>query len=226
MVLALVAVFPLLAGCGALGKIGAGAHNPPAASFTVSARVTAVVIDGGSGSVDVTGSARSTVSVSQQATYTNTPPKATHVLHGTTLTVSYTCPAEIVCSVSYQVQVPRGVAVSVSTDAGAVTLTSLGGTLNAHASAGLITADDLRSPVASFKTNAGGVIATFSVPPRSLTATTNVGPITLTVPGSVAYRLNTHTFVGTSTVTVHRSSSPEHTIRASSDLGSISISPS
>lgn len=226
MVLALLAVFPLVAGCGALGKVGANAHNPPAASFTVSARVTAVVINGGAGSVAVTGSARSTVSVSQQATYTDTPPKATHVLHGTTLTVSYTCPAQLVCSMSYQVQVPRGVAVSVSTGAGAVTLTSLAGTLSAHASAGLITADDLRSPAATFKTNAGGVIATFSAAPRSLTATTNVGPITLTVPGSVAYRLNTHTFVGTSTVTVPRSSSPAHTISASSDLGSISINPS
>ena len=226
MVLALLGVLPLLAGCGGLGQVGAGAHSPPAASFTIATRVTAVVIDGGSGSVDVTGSARSTVSVSQQATYSSKPPKATHVMHGTTLTVSYTCPAQLVCGVSYQVQVPRGVAVSVSTSAGAVTLTSLAGTLNAHASAGLITAVDLRSPVATFKTNAGGVIATFSVPPRSLTAATNVGPISLTVPGSVAYRLTTHTFVGTSTVTVHRGSSPAHTISASSDLGSISISPS
>jgi len=226
LVLALLAAFPLLAGCGGLGKLGDGAHNPPTSSFTVSARVTAVVISGGSGSVDVTGSARSTVSVSQQATYTDTPPKATHVLHGTTLTVSYICPTEIICSVSYQVQVPRGVAVSVSTGAGAVTLTSLAGTLNARASAGLITADDLRSPVATFKANAGGVVAAFSAPPRSLTATTNVGPIGLTVPGSMDYRINTHTFVGTSTVTVHRSSSSAHTISASSDLGSISINPS
>jgi hypothetical protein len=61
---------------------------------------------------------------------------------------------------------------------------------------------------------------------NNLTATTNVGPITLTVPGSVAYRLSTHTFVGTSTVTVHRSSSSAHSISASSDLGSISVNPS
>lgn len=224
--LALSAVLPLLAGCGALGKIGAGAHNPPAASFTVAARVTAVVIEGGSGSVDVTGSARSTVTVSQRATYANTPPAATHVLRGTTLTVSYACPAEVVCGVSYDMQVPQDVAVSVSTGAGAVTLTSLAGTVRASAGAGLITAVDLRSAVSVFKSSAGGVVATFAAAPRSLTATTRVGPITLTVPGSVAYRLSTHTFVGTSTVTVHRGSSPAHTISASSDLGSISISPS
>jgi hypothetical protein len=220
-----LAVLLVLAGCDALGKVGAGTHNPAAVSFTVSARVTAVVIDGGSGSVDVTGSARSTVSVSQQATYSSTAPAATHVLHGTTLTVSYTCPTELVCGVSYDVQVPQGIAVSASTNAGTITLTSLAGTVHARAAAGLITAVDLRSPASTFKTDAGGIIATFSVAPQSLTATTNVGPITLTVPGSVAYRVNTHTFVGTSTVTVHRSSSPAHTVTASSDLGSISINP-
>ena len=72
---------------------------------------------------------------------------------------------------------------SVSTSAGAVTLTSLAGTVSARADAGLITAVDLRSAVATLKSNAGGVVATFSAAPRSLTATTNVGPITLTVPG-------------------------------------------
>lgn len=225
-VIALAAALLLLAGCDALGKVGAGEHYPPARNFTVSARVTAVVINGGSGSVDVTGSARSTVSVSQQASYSKTPPAATHVLHGTTLTVSYSCPVQVVCGVSYEVQVPLGVAVSVSTGAGAVTLTSLAGTVSARADAGLVTAVDLRCAVATLKSNAGGVVATFSAAPRSLTATTNVGPITLTVPGSVAYRLSTHTFVGTSAVTVHRSSSSAHSISASSDLGSISINPS
>jgi hypothetical protein len=224
--LALLAVLPLLAGCDALGKIGAGSHNPPAKAFTVRGRVTAVVIDGGSGSIDVTGSGRSSVSVSQQASYSGTPPAATHVVRGTTLTLNYTCPAELVCGVAYTVVVPYGVAVTVSTGAGAVTLISLAGTVSARADAGLITAVDLRSPVASFKSDAGGVIATFSVAPRSLTATTNVGPITLTVPGTVAYRVSTHTFVGTSTITVRRSSTSAHSISARSDLGSISINPS
>jgi hypothetical protein len=224
--LALLAAAPLVAGCGAIPKLGTGTHNPPASVFTVSSRVTAVVINGGSGSINVTGSSRSTVSVSQQATYSGKPPAAAHALRGTTLTLSYKCPAELVCGVSYNVQVPAGVTVSVGTGAGSVTLTSLAGTVSARASAGLITAVDLRSPVASFKSNAGGVVATFSVAPRSVTAATNVGPITLTVPGSVGYRLSTHTVVGTSTVTVRRSSGSAHSISASSDLGSISVSPS
>lgn len=227
MPLAALAALALVSGCDALGKAGAGAgaHSPPASSFTVSSRLTAVVIDGGSGFVNVTGSARSTVGVSQQATYSSSPPRATHAVHGTTLTLGYTCATQLACNVSYDVQVPRDVAVTVSTSAGAVTLTSLAGTVSARADAGLITAVSMRSPVATFKTSAGGVVATFSAPPASLTATTNVGSIALTVPGSVAYRLKTHTYVGTSTVTVRRDSASAHVITASSDLGSISVSP-
>jgi hypothetical protein len=218
----LLAAAPLVAGCDALGKIGSAAHHPPPQVFTVSARVTTLVISGGSGSVDVTGSSRSTVSVSQQASYTGKPPSVTHVLRGTTLTLSYTCPAQIVCGMAYEVQVPRGIAVTVGTGTGEITLTSLAGPVTARADAGLITGVDLRSSVASFKSNAGGIVAAFSAAPSSLTATTTVGPITLTVPGSVTYRLSTHTIVGTSTVTVRRGGSA-HSITASSDLGSIAV---
>ncbi len=223
--LVLLALLALLAGCGALGPVG-GSHSPPASKFTVTSRVTSVVIHGGTGSVDVTGTSGSTVTVSQQASYSSTPPTASHELRGATLTVSYRCPTELVCGMSYDVQVPRDVAVSVSTSAGSVTLTSLAGTVSARAAAGLITAVDLRCGVASFNANAGGVIATFSVVPRSLTVSTNVGPITLTVPGSAAYQVAAHTVVGTSTVTVRRDGSSAHSISAHSDLGSISISPS
>jgi hypothetical protein len=221
---ATLAAVPLLAGCGALGQAGAGSHNPPAKEFTVTSPVTSVVIHGGTGSINVTGTSGSTVTVSQQATYTSTPPAASHALRGTALTVSYTCPAELVCGVSYVVRVPRDVAVSVSTSAGSVTLTSLAGTVSARANAGLITAIDLRSDVASFNANAGGVNATFSAAPRSVTAVTNVGPITITVPGSVAYQVAAHTVVGTSTISVRRGGSG-HSISAHSDLGTISISP-
>lgn len=221
---AALAALPL-AGCGTLGNLGAPSHNPPAKSFTVSGPVSAVVIHGGSGSIDVTGTSRSTVSVSQQVSYSKTPPNATHSLRGGTLTISYSCPVEIVCGVTYGIQVPRGVAVTVSAGAGSITLTSLTGPVSARAGAGLITASGLRSATASFTSNAGGVIASFTAAPRSLTANTNVGPITLTVPGSAAYRISTHTFVGSATVTVHRSGSSAHSISASSDLGSISIGP-
>ncbi len=50
-------------------------HNPPAHVYTVTARVTTVVIGGGSGSIDVTGGSRSTIGVSEAASYGKTPAK-------------------------------------------------------------------------------------------------------------------------------------------------------
>jgi hypothetical protein len=214
-----------LTGCDALGKLGAASHYPAGRNFTIDGRVTTVIIEAGSGSVDVTAANRSTVGVSQQASYSTAPPAARRVLSGTTLTLSYTCAAQLSCGIAYTVQVPRGVAVRISASAGEITLTGLSGAVTARTDAGLITADDLRSAAVSLKSNAGGIIATCSIAPLSLDASTHLGPITLTVPGTVAYKISSHTFVGTSTITVRRSATSPHEITTSSDVGSVSISP-
>jgi hypothetical protein len=219
-------VIPWLAGCGSLRHIGAGAHTGPATTFTVTARVTTLIVHGGTGSITVTGTGRSTILVSQRASYSKTPPAATHVVSGTTLTLGYSCPAQLVCGMAYDVQVPRGVAVRADASAGAITLTSLAGPITAQTNAGLISATRLSSPAAELKSNAGGIDAAFTAAPGSVHASTNVGPITINVPGSASYQIQTRTFVGTSTVTVPENAASPHTITASSDLGSITISPS
>ena len=215
-----------LAGCGGLSQIGAGTHHPPATAFTVTARVTTLVVKGGAGSIDITGSARAAIGVSQQASYTKTAPATRHVVSGTTLTLSYSCPAQFACGVSYDIQVPRGVAVQVSSAAGAITLTSLAGPVSAQTTAGLITATGLASLTADLKSDAGGIDADFTAAPGSVRASTHVGPISISVPGSASYSIDTHTYVGSSTVTVPKSPASAHAISASSDLGSITISPS
>ena len=220
------AFIPTEAGCGTLKQIGAGAHNAPATTFTVSAHVTTVVIKGGAGSIDVTGSARRTVMVTQQASYSKTPPATTRNVSGSTLTLGYGCPSQLVCSVSYVLQVPRGVAIRAGTQAGSVTLTTLAGPVTAQTDAGLITADGLTSPTADLKSNAGGIVATFSAAPGSVRASTNIGAITVNVPNSVSYKISTHTYVGSSTVTVREDAASPHVITANSDLGSITIGPS
>jgi len=220
------AALPLLAGCGTLKQFGAGSHTAPTANFTITAHITSVVINGGAGSIDVTGSNRGTILVSQQASYSKKAPATTRTVSGTTLTLGYTCPAQLVCSVSYTLQVPRGVAVKAVTRAGSVTLTSLAGPVSAQTDAGLITADGLTSATADLKSSAGGIVATFTAAPGSVRASTNIGAISLNVPGSATYKINTHTYVGSSTVTVRKDAASPHIITASSDLGSITISPS
>jgi hypothetical protein len=216
----------LLAGCGSVGQLGAGTHHPPATTFTITARVTTLVVKGGAGSITVRGSSRATIAVSQQSSYTKTPPATTHAVSGTTLTLTYTCPGEFVCGVSYDIQVPRGVAVQASSASGAITLTSLTAPVSAQTTAGLISATGLGSPTASLKSAAGGINATFTAAPASVHASTRVGPISISVPGSASYQVNTHTYVGSSTVTVRKSPASPHAITASSYLGSITISPS
>jgi len=220
------AVLPAAAGCASLKQIGAGAHNAPAKTFTITSRVTSLVINGGAASITVTGSARRTILISEQSSYTKTPPVTSRRVAGTTLTLSYSCVSQLVCGVAYELLVPRGVAVQASTRAGAITLTSIAGPVSAQTTAGLITAGDLTSPTAVLRSSAGGIDATFSAAPVSIHASTNVGPITLAVPTSAAYNISTHTYVGASTVTVRKNTSSSHVITASSYLGSITISPS
>ncbi len=219
------AALPALGGCGALGQIGAGAHTAATKTYTITAHLTSVVIEGGASSITVTGSGRKTIVVSQRASYSKTPPATSRRVAGTTLTLSYSCAAQVVCGVAYDVQVPRGVAVRASTRAGAITLTSLDGDVSAQTDAGLITANDLGSAAVALKSNAGGIIAAFAAAPGSVSASTNIGSISITVPGTDSYRVDTHTYVGSSTVKVRKDPASRHLITASSDLGSITISP-
>jgi DUF4097 and DUF4098 domain-containing protein YvlB len=219
------AVLAAIGGCGELKQIGAGAHNGPPRTFTITGHVTTVIIDGGSSSITVTGSDRGTILVSQQASYSKTAPATSRRVADGTLTLSYSCGGQLVCSVQYDVQVPRGVAVRASSRTGSITLTSLTGDVTAQTDAGLITTNDLSSATVALKSNAGGIIAAFSAVPGSLSAATNIGSISITVPTTVSYQIHTHTYLGSSTVRVTKNPASRHVITASSDLGSISISP-
>lgn len=217
---------PIVAGCGALKQIGAASHTAPARNFTITGKVTTVVIDGGASSITVTGSGRTAIGVTQQASYSKTPPTALRSITGTTLTLSYECTAQPICGVAYDVRVPRGVAVRASTRAGTITLSSLAGALRAQTGAGLITADNLSCATATLKSSAGGIVVAFSSVPGSVNVSTKLGPIGITVPGAASYQIHTHTYVGSSTITVHKNPASPHVITASSDVGSITIGPS
>lgn len=218
-------VVPAAAGCSALRQFGADSHTAPAQNFTITAHITTVVINGGAASITVTGSNRKTVLVSQQPYYSKKPPATVRRLSGTTLTLSYNCSSGGICGVAYDVRVPSGVAVRADSAAGTITITSVSGAVSAQTGAGLITATDLSSPTVQLKSNAGGIVAAFSAAPASVQASTNIGPISMTLPGSVSYKINTHTLVGTSNISVPKSASSPHVISASSDLGSITIGP-
>lgn len=225
-VAALCALALLAAGCASLKQIGAGVHSPAGKTYAITAHVTTVTVTT-AGSVTVTGSAGAGhVTVTEEPSYSTTPPAATRTVSGTTLHLGYACKAQLVCSVDYAISLPRGVAVSAQSRAGSVTLTSLSGAVTARTFAGLISATGLTSPTASLTSSAGGINAAFTAAPASLRASTKAGSITISVPGSDTYNVAAHAVVGETTVTVRHSAAAAHVITAHSDLGSITISPS
>jgi hypothetical protein len=226
-----VCAFTLLAaGCSSftssLKQLGAGVHSAPAKTYTVTAKVTTLTVDT-AGSVTVTGTAGSgLVTVTETSSYSKTPPVTAHTVSGSALTLGYTCKTQLLCSVSYDIKVPRGTAVHAEGREGSVTLTSLSGPVTVQTVAGLITASGLTSPSAVLKSGAGGIDATFTAPPASVQASTDAGTITIAVPGSATYQVSAHAVVGVTTVKVRHAAASPHMITAHSDLGSITISPS
>jgi hypothetical protein len=226
---------PALNGCGLLGSSGTGgapgpnATTGPAKSYTITSPVAAVVINGGAGKITVTGSSRTTIAVTEQPSYSNAakPPVTSHAvaatMYGTTLTLSYSCPSQLTCGVAYTVAVPRGATVRVSDREGAITLASLAGPVSATTLAGAISATALASRAAELSSRAGAIIATFTAVPDSVHATTNAGPITLTLPRAAAYKVSAHTHVGQTTISVRQSAAAKSVITASSDIGNVTI---
>jgi hypothetical protein len=185
------------------------------------------VVASGLGEVTVTGSQRSTVSVTEQIQFSDRPPVMTRAVTGKTLTLGYRCPNESRCAASYDIQVPRDMAVRVSSGNGEIQLSSLSGPVHASSGLGLITASGLTSSIASFDSSLGEIDAVFTAAPAAVHATTDMGAINIRVPGTVSYDVNvTPGGLGSASVTVPRSSSSRHVIDATCGMGSVLIGPS
>jgi hypothetical protein len=188
--------------------------------------VSTVVIVSHVGNVTVTGGSGPGVSVTQQVYYSKTPPTTTRAVSGQTLTVTYDCPAQLVCGVAYTLAVPRSAAVRVTAGAGSVRLTGLAGSVTAKADVGLINATGLTSTSVSLTTRVGGISASFTAAPTAVQASANVGAITVHVPSTTSYKVSADARVGKATVSAPQSTSSGHAITATTDVGAIVVAPS
>ena len=194
--------------------------------YRVSGAVSSVVVTSHVGDVTVIGgSAGSAVSVTQEAEYSSTPPVTSRAVSGGTLTVTYSCPVQVVCGVAYVVRVPRDVTVQATADAGSIRLTGLGGRVTATVKAGSISATGLTGSIVSLTTDVGGISAAFAAAPATVQAVTRVGAITLRVPGSASYNVSVTDHLGKATVSVPQSASSPHDITVTADVGAVLIGP-
>jgi hypothetical protein len=201
-----------------------GTHKATAV-YQISVPVSTVIVTSHAGSVAVTGGSGPAISVTEQVTYSRTRPVTSRAVSGQTLTVSYTCPAEIVCSVSYVLRVPRTVAVQATAEAGSIRLAGLAGSVTAKADVGLISATGLTGASVSLITSVGAINAAFAAAPATLQATARVGAITLRVPGTASYQVSADAHIGKAAVSVPRSASSAHAITATTDVGAIVVAP-
>jgi hypothetical protein len=191
--------------------------------YHISSAVSTVVVVSHIGNVTVTGSGGSTTWVTQQVAYSRTPPLASRTVSGRTLTLTYTCPAQLICGVAYIVQVPRNVTVHVTAGAGSIRLSGLAGRVTAQARIGLISATGLTGAVVNLTTDVGGISATFASTPTMIEALTRVGAITLRVPSAASYKVSVSARLGRITIGVSQSASSTHTITATTDVGAIGV---
>jgi hypothetical protein len=193
-------------------------------TYTFDQAISTLVVDGGAGNVTVTGGARTSIEVTEHLYYSRRVPGTTRTISGSALTVGYSCPIQVTCLVSYDVSVPRAIAVKATTRAGAIRIDDVTGAITASAGAGNIHAEGIASGTASFTTLAGTITADFTAAPSSVTATSHAGRVTIEVPSGTSYRVTAQTYVGSATITVPRDDHSSRSITARTDVGNITVS--
>jgi DUF4097 and DUF4098 domain-containing protein YvlB len=187
----------------------------PVKSLIVDAQAAAVTVDVGHGPVTVT----------ETYHFTNNRPGTSHQVSGTDLrlTDSGCASDESRCGVEFKVRVPASTAVSVTTRAGAVDLTDLEGDVTINSDAGAIEGTGLGGEKVSVTTEAGATSLEFSEPPATVTASTELGAISVKVPGGTAYAVEASTGAGKSDIRVQQDPASPHKISLKTTVGAIRV---
>lgn len=183
--------------------------------------VTTLIVDDTSGNVQITGGA-SALSVTEHQSYRDSPPTSAHTVSNGTMTLAFHCPSDD-CGIDYDVKVPKGVAVQITSSAGDVTLAKVSGNIEVTSSAGDITGTDLTARTARFDDSAGDVLVGFAAVPGSVFANSEAGDVTVFLPGSGSYKVTANSDAGDVHVTVPQSGSAANTVTATSDAGDVAV---
>jgi hypothetical protein len=163
---------------------------------------------------------------------------------GETLELRASCPnfGSDWCSVDYEIEVPRDLAVRIRTDRGAidvrgtsgpievdgdngsVDLIDVSGSVVASTDNGSIEGVGLRAADVTADSDNGGVRLTFVAPPTAVTATTDNGSVDVVVPADgTAYRLDVESDNGDTTEAIPIDSSSPRSITVRTDNGSATV---
>ncbi|MEV4107800.1 DUF4097 family beta strand repeat-containing protein [Nonomuraea sp. NPDC049695] len=232
----------LLTGCGLAGPL-----DEDTASYDVTDKVAGVRVEADSGTVKVVESDRTGIHVTERLSWRGTKPEPSHKVQGDTLTLAFKCAgtwglgsAASACEVSYEVEVPKGLRVDVSSDSGDLTLRGLSGELKARSDSGdltleglsgqlkartdsgVIEADDLAAKHAEVETDSGDVDLTFDGQPDKVVTTSDSGSISIRVPQG-PYNVVAKTDSGDKHITAANDPSAARQIQLTSDSGDLEV---
>jgi len=231
----------LLGGSRSSGQPGAGPASGPSAagggkhgtlirrteSSLVSTAVTGLVLRGDVGNVNITGGNRSTVAVTAHLAYRGIAPVINRGVSNGLLDLGYRCPpGSFDCGVSFDLTVPRALAITVRWGTGQIRLGGLAGAVDVHTDVGQIQASGMSGPSIRLYIGPGMISVRCTAPPRLLVASSDVGEVTVRVPVTVAYRVVARTQVGSVRVTVPRAVRSGHKIDASTGTGAVTVAGS
>jgi DUF4097 and DUF4098 domain-containing protein YvlB len=193
-------------------------------SYEVTEQVKSLIVDAQAAAVTVQ-VGRGPVTVTETYHFSRNRPRTSHQISGTDLrlTDSGCASDESRCAVEFEVRVPASTAVSVTTRAGAVELTDLDGDVTINTDAGAIEGTGLGSDKVSVTTEAGATSLQFTEPPTAVTASTELGAISVKVPGGTAYAVEASTGAGRSDIRVEQDPASPHKISLKTNLGAIRV---
>ncbi|HTZ92395.1 MAG TPA: hypothetical protein VMB74_08375, partial [Streptosporangiaceae bacterium] len=106
---------------------------------------------------------------------------------------------------------------------GNIYLTRVAGVVTASTGLGQVSATGLTAYRATLTTQQGSVDATFSVAPELVTASSQLGSVTIQLPSGTSYAVTATADLGSTSVTVPQSPVSRHVVKASSQLGAVTV---
>jgi hypothetical protein len=239
------AVFAVLTICaGVLTTVSWLARQTEIQDQTYLRPATQIEIQGDTGNVTLVPGGPG-VAVHRHLTWSWSKPSISETWEGQTLRLNTRCPGVALgpgCGVDYTLRVPvnatvvahtstgdisvRGLrgSLTLSTSTGDVHVTDAPGALSARTNTGDIDASGLASPTVDAHTDTGDVQLRFTQPPSQVQASASTGDVSVTVPASDAYLVQTTTDTGNSTVAVTQDPTSRRSIVAHTDTGDVHIS--
>ncbi|MFI6498438.1 DUF4097 family beta strand repeat-containing protein [Nonomuraea typhae] len=220
---ALLASTAVLTGCG-LASIG-GPTEESVVNYDVNDKVALLDVNSGSGDIVVTETDRSGIRVTETLQWRNNKPEAEHKVEGDTLKVTYSCRANSgSCSVSYKIEVPKGLKVKADAGSGHITLRGLTGELEASAGSGDIEASDLGGKKVVADAGSGSMDLKYASAPSDVMLEAGSGDITLTLPNG-PYNVSAQADSGDAKVEVANDRNSANRVTVEAGSGNINVVP-